>query len=853
MLRALKRMLGLEAKVDKEKASSLFRKRYAIFKELLECNSALATIIANMDAILQGERTADIAQIRKDAREACVECERMAQCLNDLSKNRHAELLRVIAGIGAKIEQEIAQQTQGDIPYLTLSLDEIDASLAYAVGGKSANLGEMRNALDIPIPDGFAITIQASILHLLRTNGLFKKIHSTLRMVDPEQPESIRTASNAIQTMIQEAQVPKEVEKALYKRWDLTFGNTDVVCALRSSAIAEDGVQSYAGQYASILGVTRETLLPSFTRIVASLFSERALSYRANHGYRLEASGMGMCCLQMVKAKAAGVAYSRHPLNLRSNCMLINGVFGLGEMVVDGSGTPDMWLYSRLHHTIESAKIAHKPLKIVLDTSQGTLCQKRIPVEESLMDTPCLSEEMLHKLAGIAFELERHYQYPQDIEWALDENDNLIILQTRPLHIDTSLSEVDFPKLTECTPFLSGADTACKGVACGKVVTFDPESGRVDFPENAIMLLKHSSPLAMIALRRAGAIIAETGSMTGHMAILCREFNVPCIMNIPDVCSQLKDGQIVTVDAIGGRIFLGEIPELLALSIKKEAPKSDSPALLLLRRITPYILPLHLVDPNSELFLAENCTTIHDVMRFTHEYSYTAMFQISDDLANGSGHEAALKLVCKIPLDLYIIDLGGGIPEDHGKNVRPEEILSLPMKRLLDGMLDPDVQAKGPRPVDMKGFLSVMGQSIIGGNNQGGERFGDHSYAIISDRYLLFSSRVGYHYAVLDTWCGDTLNKNYIRFEFAGGAASNERRVRRIRCIGIILTELGFTVETAGTRLRARFQKYPKKTTEDRLQQMGRLLIMTRQLDMLMVNEESVQQFATNFLKGNYH
>ena len=146
-----------------------------------------------------------------------------------------------------------------------------------------------------------------------------------------------------------------------------------------------------------------------------------------------------------------------------------------------------------------------------------------------------------------------------------------------------------------------------------------------------------------------------------------------------------------------------------------------------------------------------------------------------------------------------------------------------------------------------------MGQSMIGGNNSVGERFGDHSYAIISDRYLMLSSRVGYHYAVLDTWCGNTLNKNYIRFEFSGGAASNERKERRIRCIGIILSTLGFTVEAEGTRLKARFQKYAKEATQERLVQMGRLLIMTRQLDMLMVNEESVQHFANNFLEGRYH
>ena len=109
-------------------------------------------------------------------------------------------------------------------------------------------------------------------------------------------------------------------------------------------------------------------------------------------------------------------------------------------------------------------------------------------------------------------------------------------------------------------------------------------------------------------------------------------------------------------------------------------------------------------------------------------------------------------------------------------------------------MFNPAVQARGPRPVNMRGFLSVMGQSVIGCNEEGCSRFGQRSYAIVSDRYLNFSSRVGYHYAILDTWCGDTLSKNYIRFEFAGGAANNVQRVRRVRCIGRILKEHGLTV-----------------------------------------------------------
>ncbi len=112
---------------------------------------------------------------------------------------------------------------------------------------------------------------------------------------------------------------------------------------------------------------------------------------------------------------------------------------------------------------------------------------------------------------------------------------------------------------------------------------------------------------------------------------------------------------------------------------------------------------------------------------------------------------------------------------------------------------------------------------------------------------------MGYHYAILDSWCGDTISKNYIRFEFAGGAAGSVQRERRVRCIGLILSELGFTVEIVGDRVHARYQKYPRLELCSRLDQIGRLLIMTRQMDMLMVDDASVAGYAAKFLNGEYH
>jgi len=133
------------------------------------------------------------------------------------------------------------------------------------------------------------------------------------------------------------------------------------------------------------------------------------------------------------------------------------------------------------------------------------------------------------------------------------------------------------------------------------------------------------------------------------------------------------------------------------------------------------------------------------------------------------------------------------------------------------------------------------------------ERFGDRSYALISDKYVNFSSRVGYHYSVLDAYCGQTTSKNYITFSFKGGAADDIRRNRRARAIADILEALGFSVEVKGDRVSGRFQKYDQPMTKERLEMVGRLLQFTRQMDMLMGNEASVKTIAKCFLEGNYN
>jgi pyruvate,water dikinase len=154
--------------------------------------------------------------------------------------------------------------------------------------------------------------------------------------------------------------------------------------------------------------------------------------------------------------------------------------------------------------------------------------------------------------------------------------------------------------------------------------------------------------------------------------------------------------------------------------------------------------------------------------------------------------------------------------------------------------------------VNLSGFLSVMSEQMISGGGTGVERFGDRSYAIISDKYLNFSSRVGYHYSVLDCYCGKTAAKNYIHFQFKGGAADEVRRSRRARMIEKTLGALGFLVETTGDRVTARMAKQEDSYLEDKLDLLGRLLIYTRQMDMMMNTDAHIDRLTECFLEGNY-
>jgi len=842
---------GLEDQAIQEE----FRKKYKHFQELLESNAELLKIVTDMEVKLRGETVYGMSYIRAQATRAVFHALRMAGSFEQLSGKQNPGLREKVEEIQNKIRDEVDSRKGFHCPDHVLPYTAITRDMVDAVGGKSANLGEILNRVGLPVPRGFAISTSA-FQDFFAHAALWAEIKRIKLSIIPESEGSLEQASEEIQRAILSAPMPAALEQEIldaHARLAALCGRDadSLSVALRSSAIGEDSELSFAGQYLSVLNVPRHRLLTTYRYVLASLYTPRAISYRLLKGIVDEDMGMSVACLEMIDSVASGVMYTRHPFNAGDDRILVNAVWGLGPYAVDGIVTPDSQSLVRATLEPQDVRVAEKTVQLLCGAG-GALVEK--PVPDDKRNRPCLDPEQVRTLAGYALKLEQHYGTAQDIEWALTPGGRLLVLQSRPLGLVSGETTIPagLPNIMGRKVLAQGGEVAQPGIGAGPAHVILSDEDLSGFPGGGVLVAPHSSPKFMVLMQKAQAIITDFGSITGHMASLSREFGVPTILGLKTATRDIKNGDPITVDAYSGRVYAGLVEELLAFKAPKAAHMQGTQVHEVLARVAGYIVPLNLVDPKAENFRVAGCGSLHDIMRLLHERCYGEMFKLSDIASGESG--VAMRLKAKTGLDLYVIDLGGGVAPGEGrrKDLHPEDVVSRPFKALLDGLTLDSEQLTTPRPVQMKGLLSVVGQQMLSHPGADGQRFGDRSYAIISDKYINFSSRVGYHYGVLDCYCGRTVSKNYITFSFKGGAADDAKRARRARAIGLILEANGFTVDVQGDRVMGRLQKHATDIILEKLRLMGKLLQFTRQTDMLMVDERSVQAMADCFLSGTY-
>ena len=428
------------------------------------------------------------------------------------------------------------------------------------VGGKGANLGEMTRA-GFPIPPGFIVTAE-SFFYFIRSTGLDKKIYPLLDNLDVEDTAKLEETAKQIQDMIVSAEMPSEIArdivsyyKELCKKASGFLNPKDIWVAVRSSATAEDLPNaSFAGQQATYLYVRGEKdLLDHVKKCWASLFTARAIYYRAKQGFDHRNVGIAVVVQKMVNSEVSGVMFTAHPVD-GSPIVIIEAAYGLGEAVVSGMVTPDEYIVDKKTMTIKDKKIA-KQEKMVVQKPEGGTEEK--PVPEVLQEKQKLPDEKIIELAGIGIKIEEHYKKPQDIEWAM-EHGKLYIVQARAITTIGKEKAEENTTVEEEEPILKGL-AASPGIATGKVRIILDLKDLPKVKEGDILVTTMTSPDMVPAMEKAAAIVTDEGGMTSHAAIVSRELGIPAVVGTGNATKVLKDGEIITVDAYKGLIYKGRV------------------------------------------------------------------------------------------------------------------------------------------------------------------------------------------------------------------------------------------------------------------------------------------------------
>jgi pyruvate, water dikinase len=828
-----------------------FKSRYHHFKLLLNANNKALEFMADMERTLAGIHPFSINFVRSKTTSVSVNVYQMVKHIDALAPDKYSALFDRFNDIQQKIDRILTAQKQISDKRLILGLHEIYQDMADIVGAKMANLGEIKNKTNLRVPPGFVISAYACQT-FFEESGLQTEIDRRFQSAETEDIEALYTLSSDVQQLIIRSKIPDNISDALQAAWkDLeALVQRPITVALRSSAMGEDASgSSFAGQYRSELNVSRENLADAYKAVVSSKYSLQAITYRLNKGFKDEDIPMSVGCLIMVNAKSGGVAYSRNPVDIKDDSIYINAAWGLPKSVVDGSMDCDLFVVSRKSPMeIVRREIKNKENKYVCYPEEG-VCRMDLTGDDA-REKPSITPQQAYALAEIAANLETYYGSAQDIEWALDENDEIFILQCRPLArmkpVEKAFSEIAVDE--NINPVIAGGGvTAGPGAATGPAYRVDRGEDVLRFPDGAVLIARQAIPRWATLLNRAVAVVTEQGGFAGHLANVAREFKVPALFGVSGVMEKINNGDLITVDATGRTLYRGEI-KISATEPEKENIMAGSPVYETLKQVSRHVTPLHLLDPDAIGFNPKNCTTFHDITRFVHEKSVHEMFNFGKqhNFAERSGKQ----LYYKVPMQWWILNLDDGFKEEvKGKYVRLENIDCVPMLAFWEGFAA--IPWEGPPAIDGRGLTSVMFQATTNTALTTGvrTRYSERNYFMVSKNYCSLNSRLGFHFSILEALVSDRFSENYVSFQFKGGAANFDRKLKRVMFIGDILEQFGFRVDIKEDTLISRVENREKQYMLDRVKILGYLTLHTRQLDMIMTNPGQVAFYRARIEK----
>ena len=831
----------------KKKPAVLFSTLFKKFRSILERNIRIMELMADIGDKLSGEYIFDRQYIYTITEELNNLLRQHISDLGDLEQHKNTELFNSFERIHNRIREEISgKYAVSEIPFTRFPEELLTAPnhTLDELGNENIIMGEIQNILKLPVPDGFFITTSV-FSDFMKYNGLVPHVREYFDRLEKGEEKPADKVFKDLRAMILNGEFPKPIV------WDISAateninrkaGHDLVSYAIRGCASIKEKGSAFKPQCKTFLNVPQRETLNVYKEILADLLCSPELKHYPEKDFAVSAS-----FFSMIDSGISGFIRTLDPEYPEKETITVGATFGLGGGLKDAIGNLDHYIVSRdpPHHVL-SMEVTRKDRMLTLRREGGTIWMN---IPHYTCRAPSLKPSRIKYLAETAIMIERYFKRPLEIMWCFDRKENLFILRTNLLSIRNSNSNVILPveaAIRNAKVLFSGKGTVVQGgIATGKVYVVRNDEDLERFPTGSILVSSQTSPRFSRVIRKAKGILTGIGSPTGHLAAMAREFRVPTILNCGTAAKELKTGDEIAIDAACNVVYCGAVMELQRYGLMQEDLFEESEEYLLLRRLLKHISALNLIDPYSRNFTPAGCRTYHDIMRYIHEKAVQKVIDLSKTYKHRR-HVPVRHLETDIPLGIFIAEIAEEIKPGVGSRIREEEVNSVPMRALLQGLHESGMWSTKPLSVDMGSFMSSLTKtfsySLSGPNHTG------MNLALISEEYMNLNLRLGYHYTIIDAFIGDRSEDNRISFRFFGGVTDFSRRSMRVKFIGTILERFDFRVESHGDLIIGRIKKAAKSRMIGKMKLIGGLIGYTRQLDVQIGSQNSLSSRVEDFI-----